>query len=1791
MKINEIVIKGVKQIPTTVNVSPDDLTKPRLSFVISGSVRGLTENHTETLAQDDLIKLVFEDNTQWFCSPDTLEDVFPESAVRNRSVSDAFEIPTTLRSIGPERGIIGDIALKALHIFTKNTLGQQVKELAADLERKQLENYSGLYRLDAAFQFQPFKSELNPKPFLLFLHGTASSTRGSFGELLHSGVWTYIQQTYGEQVLAFQHQTLTKSPLENVLDLVSQLPPNATLHLISHSRGGLVGDILSRFGSSDENNRGFDENEINYLKKENRTDDQEKIKRLTEAMKSRKITVEKFIRVACPAGGTILASKRLDHFFNMAFNLIGFGTGVAVNPVYTAFKNLIASVIETKNDVEALPGLEAMNPDSPFIKVLNSPATRVKLDSPLTVISGNCKIKLHLKALVVIASKLFYLKDNDLVVNTRSMYQGTLRLTPLQYFFDQATDTDHFHYFKNPGTNKAILLALQAVGDGQIEGFTRIQQSALLETERNAVINLDGGQVFTNTVTETKPIVVLLPGIMGSNLSQEGDLLWINYFRFISGHLTRLNIAAPGVKAPSLIRTSYKKLVDYLSPTYDVVTFPFDWRLQLNESAALFDKKINELLAHRQPIKIIGHSMGGVLVRDFIITHPDTWVKLNRSVGFRLVFLGSPLGGSFRIPSVLFGQDAIIDKLSKIDIFHTKEELLETFSQLPGLLSLLPFSTDPGNDFADAATWTTMRQAFGKANWPLPKDADLQTFKNYRDTINQEADQIDYRNMVYIAGKDQSTPCGYRIDDTAQGKELVFLSTSEGDQSVTWETGIPKPLIRSNSVYYVNVTHGSLANEPSLFKGISDLLEKGSTTLLSKNRPAVRGEEKLFRTPDQHDFDLSPAGIERTLLGLSEEKSTGIIEAPIQVWVSNGDLRHAMYPVLAGHFLGDGILYAEKAIDHYLQGALTERHRLGVYPGDIGTSEILISTDGNFPGVISVGLGPLGSLTALQLTQTVEQGVAKYLLNLNSKALNQHLPINPIASLGISTLIIGCGYGGLTVDSSVRAILQGVQNANDKVKRLQKGQARIIQHIEFIEKYEDNALSCFYSLSRTEKDENKSLNIELSRKKIKTLLGSQKRLPAEASGDWWNRITVLRKEPDSASKIACLLFSASTGGAREEQQKLYTSPVVLEQLVENISRNNRWSPELAKTVYELMIPNEFKDQLKKNVHINWILDKYTAAYPWELLQDSIGDAKPLCVNAGMIRQLATQDYRLKIKPVVQRTALVVGEPNLKGFLAPLPGALQEGQMVAKLLSEQGYTTTSRMNEDAPTIIQALFQEDYRIIHLAGHGLFDAGNPENAGMVLGKDVYLSTREIKQMSTVPEFVFVNCCYLGRTDGAAEDYYRNLYKMAANIGTQLIENGVKAVVVAGWAVHDAAALEFAEELYHGLFKGEKFGDAVTEARKAIYSTYKNINNTWGAYQCYGDPFYKLKNDPEATQSGKYEFVIAEQAEMELENLRNALESSNSFSKADYLDKLSAISQAVDKAGLNSATITQKEAFIYAELYKYESALAKFESLLSMEKASFSIATLERYCNIKAKKLVVDFLQSQRTLKGLAGKVNKVIDDLKSLLNLSPTSERFSLLGSTYKRKAIVSNEKGQKQKAYTEAAFYYRKAYLMQSSLYSAYALTNWLEIESILVWAGERQWGVTITNGHETYMLLTFEEAISLLNKSKGTLNASQDAMDYWNMAALANIQLCLLIMASPGPEGNPAWDELKVMYQKLWNKAGSPGKKMAEVEHLELLLDAFSLVNDQGLNQLVDFVGHLKIELENLVKAEALTNPY
>ncbi len=1784
MKVKNMVIKGTEQIVPVNASSAEDIITLRKSYTIGGSVRGLTETHDVSLEKDDLVELVFNDDTMWYCNTDTIDEVFPGAAKVNRSGNEVFEVPVALVSTDVERGIAGSILLKGLNIFTKKAIATEVQEkvrdVAANFEKKQLENTSGLYRLDENFQLQQFTPSVTSTHYLLFLHGTASSTKSSFGELLNTGLWKYIHDTYGSNVLCFQHESLTKSPLQNVLDLVKQLPQSISFDIISHSRGGLVGDTLARFCNTNENIKGFDDNEIAYLKKaDNRKNDLDTIGTIKTALANKKIIVNKFIRVACPSQGTTLASSRMDHFFNVTFNLIGMAGGLIANPVYNAFKDLISVVIDCKNDVGVLPGLEAMNPDSPFIKVLNSPASNVILDQPLLVVSGNCKTKLNLKALLIIVSKLFYAKDNDLVVNTNSMYYGSKRQAQVQYLFDDATDVDHFHYFKNKKTNDAITTALKSTGSSLIPGFSFLQQGALGATDRNVLLHLDGGAVFSNTVTGTKPIVVLLPGIMGSNLSDSGHSIWINYIRFLSGGLDKLDIKYTNISAPSIIKTSYEKLVKFLSAEYDVVTFPFDWRLQLNKVAAIFNDKINELLAYHQPIKIIGHSMGGVLVRDFIINYDDTWKKLNTSAGFKLVFLGAPLGGSFRIPFVLMGKDGIIDKLSKIDIIHTKKGLVDMFSKMPGLLSLLPLTTEGDNNFGAIDTWAKMSEPLGK--WPLPKVSDLQEFEKYRANINAAMDKIDYSNIIYIAGRDTATPCGYRVDDTNRGKELVLLSTAEGDQSVTWESGIPKKMVDSNSVYYVNVSHGSLANEPTIFRGIADIIATGATITLSKIRPEIRGTQKTFITPQHEDFDISADGVTKTLLGLDSEKPDAKEETPLRVSVSNGDLRYASGPVLAGHFLNDGILNAEKQIDQNMSFALSEMHKLSIYPGAIGTSEIFSKSKNDFNGAIIIGLGETGLFTAYQLTQTVEQGVCKFLLTECRKDDNGNVKGKPGAII-ISSLIVGSGYGGLSIENSMRAIMQGIQNANRKIKKLRPETYKNVQQLEFVELYEDAALSCFYSLNKIASEENTFLNIKKNIPKMRLLLGSRKRIQSQTTDGWWNRITVqLEKKEGDTSKVSNLLFNASTGGAKEIQRRLKSNPQIIEKIIDDISAKNMWSHELARTIFELMIPNDFKEQLSRQCNINWILDKNTASYPWELLQDKSADAKPLCINAGMIRQLATQDDRGIINVVSKNNALVIGDPFLDGYVVQLPGAYHEAEMVSAALKDNSFQTTLNLRGTSPDIIKAIFSDDYKIIHLAGHGMFNPDDPLTSGMVIGNGVYLTTTEIAQMSMTPDLVFVNCCFLGKTEGVAEELYRSRYKLAANIGTQLIENGVKAVVVAGWAVDDAAAMDFTKVFYANMLEGSGFGEAVQKARKTIYDKYHTVNNTWGAYQCYGDPFYKFDN--RVTQNKKFapEYVIAEEAEIALHNLHNEIDLGN-YDESDLLERLTAISEAVDNAGLRNAEITEDEAFIYSDLYNYDRAVSKFQEVMAMEKADFSVRTLEKYCNVRAKKYVNDLMNGGNRSK-LLKEMSEVITGLHMLLDISATSERLSLLGSTHKRKSFISPKTEQKITDLAAAAYFYMKAHTSSTANNNqAYTLSNWLETESLLVLLGNRKWGSNVSYGKETYSLPSTDAVSLQLQNIKDSLKPDFENMDYWYLLQRVNIDLCRLVTDPVCNDEDAPWDDVLFSYRSTWAKAGSKGNKLAEIEHLEQLTDVLSQTKKRDASKLRKRMENLKGELQKMI---------
>ncbi len=1771
--MKKIVVRGFKNdkfSPEEIQTAKESKLELKASYQLSTS-RAAAETHQIEVEKGDVLEFIFDDNTTWVGGPEIIHDLFPETANQKRAVGDSFEIPMYLKTDEANRSLLGDIALKALNVFAKKAVSQKVIEIAARLEKKALENMIGVYAINADFKLSKAAVKNDDKPYLLFLHGTNSSTIGSFGEIKGSELWKNMQSIYGQNIIGLQHETMTKSPIENVINLFKELPAVCTLHVISHSRGGLVGDVLARFCNG---NGGFTAPELAYFEKTDRTSDIADIKALQNIAAGKKITVDKFIRVACPAYGTTVLSKRLDHFLNISLNLLGTLFGPVGGALAGEFKELIAAAVDTKNDPDQLPGLEAMNPASPFLKILNNPDTII--NSPLTVISGNCGVKFNLKALLIIASKLFYMRDNDLVVDTKSMYCGTKRNIPIQYFFDEGPEVDHVHYFKNKKTQDALLLAIKTATTS-IPNFTIFDQSAQAALDRNAILGLDGGGVYVDKVTGKKPIAIVLPGIMGSNLDQGNKKIWINYLRFLVGDLSKLDISRKDILASSIIKTSYEKLVNYLKTEYDVVTFPFDWRLPMADAAALLKAKIEQYLAFKVPIKIIGHSLGGVVTRDFIINHPTTWKKLNASKDFKLLLLGAPLGGSYRIPYVLAGKDPIISQISKIDLKHTKKELLDMFRRYPGLLGLLPIAKDM-HDFADQNIWQQMRNA-SLFDWNIPDKKDLDFWGNYRDNVLAKMDSIELDNIIYIAGKDDATVCGFEINNALPDEKIVFKSTAEGDQSVTWDTGIPKKLVSTDRLYFVNVSHGGLANNADMFTGISEILRTGKTELLSRNRPVLRGAQSVFDSVEEEVYQTDEVSLENTILGVKEKKVAEIAgSVPLKVSVSNGDLFYSRYPVMVGHFINDGITSAEKVIDNYSGNQLSQRHRLNMYPGVINSNEVFVNFNSDFKGAVVVGLGAPGRLSSYQLAQTTEQGAIKYMLELINLCKRNEAANIPNET-GISVLLIGCGYGGLSIESSIRSIIQGVQNANKKMEDFRTEGLKLIERIEFVELFEDRCLQCLYVLSRIENEEDSAINIRLPKKQYKRLLGSRTRIPMENEMDWWSRITVEMhqekyegsEEPESSLRFAC-----STGSAREEERDLQTSPEILNDLIEEMSTNNSWNAGIAKTVFELLIPNDFKDEIKKQSNSLWVLDHAAAAYPWELLQDSTGNARPLCCNAGMIRQLKLEDYRIKIDSVAGKKALVVGDPDLNGFpyASQLPGAFKEANLVASILDEYGYEMPNNCFKKSSTqIINALFKDEYKIIHLAGHGIFNEKRPKASGMLIGNGVFLSTKEICQMSKVPELVFVNCCFLGKMNDKSEALFSKRYKLAANIGTQLIMNGVKVVIAAGWAVDDAAALYFTGIFYHAILGGYNFGDAVKEARAKTFAKYPN-NNTWGAYQCYGDPFFKL-TEFKKSKGYNYNYLIAQEAENDLSNLINRSDTRGTSVKS-LLSDVAAISVAVDAAGIRNAAITECEAMAYAECNDYENAITRLESLLSMEQAGFSLKALEKYCNLRAK-LCVKNWQAGKEKSKQPVKMDKVISDLKQLLNLSPTAERLSLMGSAYKRKAMISATNADKVKALILAAGYYKQAYNMPQNNNPAYSLVNWLEVEKILFLIKSKPGSSSII---KKYKFASPQQTKADIAVAIAKMTNADADMDYWNEIAKANALLCAWLME--GKNTKELTDKMVVdAYKKVWNIVGSQNKKVSEIEHFDFLIEAYSgLVKKPAT---IITIKKIKKDLENIIK--------
>lgn len=1612
----------------------------------------------------------------------------PPATRSGRGDPDVVDVPAELRWQGLERaadsaadsaadtpraatrGLLGSVLLAGLDIV-RDPGGASLTDLAAQAvaARVDAQVRPGVYALQASALHKLKDSGASPLaalpaadgPLLVFIHGTFSNSAGGFGKLWqqHPQRVAALFRHYADRVYALDHPTLTASPIANALMLAQALPAGARLHLVTHSRGGLVAEVLARVAANPE----FKGEDLSAFSGPEQRD----LKALGKVLGDRQVRVERVVRVACPARGTLLASKRLDAYLSVFKWTLELG-GVPVLPELVQF---LAAVAQRRADVETLPGLAAQVPDSALIQWLH--AADAALPGQLRVIAGDVQGDSIGSWLKTLLADGFYWTDNDFVVQTRSMYGGAPRAGGALFLLDRGARVAHNSYFAAERTAEAVCSALM---QEQPTGFATIGPLSWSgeSSSGTRAARRDGGE--TAAPASDKPAAILLPGICGSHLAVDGKRIWLS-FRVIAGLKKLAYPDAPGttVSADGAIGPIYDDLAQHLSRTHEVIEFSYDWRRPLEEEAQRLAQVAEAALAARegsgQPVRFVAHSMGGLLVRTLQLEAPELFERLMARPGARLLMLGTPNAGSWAPMQVLSGDDTFGNTLVAFGAPFQDAKARALMAAMPGFLQLQAALTDADAGLADSATWQRLadqdlaavrahnqwhsdRTQLAAYTWGVPPQAVLDQALRLRQRLDAQRDAELPRfadRIVLVVGRARFTPDGFAFD---AGEGLAYLNAVEaGDGRVT-RASARLPGVRT---WAVDCEHGSLPDHESAFAAYTELLVEGQTSKLNamgELPPVQRGGPTdaapfvghVRSRPSRQRNSVAPPQRESSIGALptalvnAEDVEVNAPAAPaaagsaalLAVTVVNGNLAFNRLPLFLGHYRALSLTGTERVVDDLIGGTMNTALQLGAdsYPEACGTHRVFVNTRrdparpagwANPPAAIVVGLGEEGKLRDAMLVGTVCQAVLGWLQReAEERRRGQHQGDD----VALAATLLGSGGIGVSTGGAARAIVQGVVEANERVAGSGWPQ---VKRLELVELYLDRASEAWRELSLTAGTRRSHFTIEPA---IRFGTGPLRRpLDHGYRGTEYDFVRVTR------SANGLLEFALDSRRARTEVRAQSTQAALVDDLVGAAASDTNSDDQLGRTLFQLLVPPTVEPFLRSTSGILLEVDRGAAAIPWELLDTPQDDAQVEAdevwsLRTGLLRKLRVSDSDIDCRrdAIADDDVLVIGEPDLagRGGYGKLPAALAEAKAVIAALERSGRIEPQRigvsLQETARPVINWLLQRRWRIIHVSGHGeMPDETTP--GGVVLSGKSFLGPNEIGAMRTVPELVFMNCCHLAAlasapaASGAEPRRPFNAPQFAATVAEKLIRMGVRCVIAAGWAVGDEPARVFASCFYERLFAGATFGVAIADARRAAKAL---GGNTWAAYQCYGDPAWRYTKgvsdaqQPTLSLQHQYEVIASplgltlalEQLAMDAKWRRGSSEAQ--LTRIRHLeDRFAAQWKSIGAVG---------EAFgvAYAEAGALDEAIDWFRTAVGCNDASASLKTSERLGSLLASQALIDLQAkgrraSEQCRAAARAQAQEGLFILEALNTMQKTVERECLIGSACRRMALIERMSG--------------------------------------------------------------------------------------------------------------------------------------------------------------------------------------
>jgi len=1566
------------------------------------------------------------------------------------------------------RGLVGRIVLTAIDVLrgrSKESLSALSARALRDIVDGQVDE--GLYPLAPAGALDRLKDKRKvtqplaqtPHPILVFIHGTFVETSSTFGKLW-KGYPREVEalfKHYEGQVYALDHRTVGASPISNALTLAQALPKGARLHLVTHSRGGLVGEVLARLCGQ----RQLDAEDLRHFAGPAYAQQRADLQALQALVTERDLHVERVVRVACPMRGTLLASGRLDAYLSVLQWLLQLGGA----PVLAELVSFLEGVAQQRTRVDEFAGLAAMVPGSAEVNWLNTGTQPV--EGRLFVVAGDLLGDSVTGWIKTLLADAFYWGDNDLVVHTRAMYGGTPRAGGARYFLAQGGRSTHFGYFEERPTAEAVLAGLKdpdprdfrAIGPLSWAGESSVGQ----RTARRAGESPRGH----------RPAVFVLPGILGSNLAREGKRVWLG-LRLLGG-LDRLAYDPDGhdsVAPDGAIGLVYDKLIEYLQGEHDVIEFDFDWRVPIEQEARRLGKAVQAELdarqATNQPVRLLAHSMGGVLARTMQLECPQVWQRMMAHADARFVMLGTPNGGSWAPMQVLSGDDTFGNALAAVGAPFADREARRIMAAMPGFIQLQAELTNPalGLDREDtwrelarrdleelrARSWWHRSWANGEGQpdgqiavyeWGVPPQGVLDQAVRLRRRLDEQlktALPLFAAKTCLVVGRARFTPDGY---EWRAEEGFVYLDAENGGDG---RVPLAKARLPGVRTWALDSEHGSLPSTKAAFDAFHELLVRGETEKLPL-LPTPRGGERpepvthvASRPARARRGGLTPGAGEAELLIVGQPddgaRDSGRVRSPaLQISVVNGNLAFARRALFVGHYESLSLTGTEKVVDEMIGGNMSRalQLRAGSYPEACGTHQVFINTrtdperpDGwaRPPAAVVVGLGEEGKLRESMLAASMRQAVLSWL----QRAAEHRARGQEDGPVEICATLLGSGGMGISAGGAARAIVQGVLDANERVAGT--GWPRV-RRVELIELYLDRASDAWRDLGvmRTSVEQGFDLDDQ-----IRFGTGPLRRpLDTSYRGADHDFVRVTRDE-----KSSVLEFALDSRRARTEAREQSTQAVLVDELVATAASDRVIDEQIGKTLFQLLVPPVMEPYFRSTGRILLEVNRHAAAIPWELL-DTTEDAgsppqEPWALRTGLLRKLylADGDAGGRRDAIADDHILVIGEPALAGrpHYGALPGALREAREVLKKLRESAGDERRAMVDEslqqaARPVINKLLEKRWRIVHITGHG--EAG--PSGGVVLSGRAFLGPNEFSAMRCVPELVFLNCCHTGSTapvaasadDPAPPPFVPATF--AAGTAEALIRIGVRCVIAAGWAVDDEAACRFAATFYERLLGGANFGTSVAEARRAARAS-PGSGNTWAAYQCYGDPHWRYQSavgDAQAPAVSLQDFYAGIASPVGLTLALEQIAAEVAWQRdADPKKLLPRIGHLEGRYGPRWRTIgAVAEAFgvAYQAAGAFDEAIRWFEAAIKCNDASASIKASEKLGNLIGRQAARDVLAKGEAataadVDAALARAREGLKVLHALTALLPTVERHTLIGSTWKRMALIERAGGRAQ-----------------------------------------------------------------------------------------------------------------------------------------------------------------------------------